>query len=110
VNVATWALFLVSGTAAPGGAGPTGPPTNGFATNYGTELSPLVRLDWTNGDASAYTRIYNTTVSFDNLLAIRNPGITLWQSGSNYSLGQVFKLTHFKNGQESAALTVVWNG
>ena len=93
--------MLSGGVAAASGPGPTGPPTSPFTSEHGSPAK--YRIHWSNGDATAYTRIYQNSSVPVNLLGTENPGRTsfnsaLLVSGDPYNL----ILTHFKNGQESA--------
>lgn len=105
MNLATmFAIFAVTGTEAedPGEA-PTGPPTGVSHSYYGSPQK--VRLHWVNED-SAYTRIYGeqgTCPGTPPFVWVVNPGVTSYDSSFLESNDpHRFKLTHYKNGQESA--------
>ena len=114
MNLATmFAVFAVKGAAAADpGPGPTGPPTGLSVVNGGTEVSPLARIHWTNGDATAYTRIYKRVSNCsgaESLLTTVNPGITSFDSSITVAAG--FLVSHYRNGQESAKTScVAWDG
>ena len=98
----TGAMLTVSGAiAAPPGPGPTDPPTLLTAENYG--VPDKARISWTNGDAAAYTKIYQRTSNCggaESLLTTVNPGIVSFDSLVTVKSG--FLASHLRNGQESA--------
>ena len=106
------ALSLVSafmdGEAATAGAGPTGAPSGGTWDGYGSgaETEQLLRLEWTNTDATAYTRAYNGAVQPGNLIdSAALPGATSMDTSLSAYASYTINITHYKNGQESAADT-----
>ena len=106
MNLASaFALLAVKGSAAaPPGPGPTDPPTNVTAVNYGAP--DKARISWTIGDAASYTRVYqrdDDCVANETLLTTVNPGIASFDSLVTVSSG--FTASHFRNGQESAKAT-----
>lgn len=95
------------------GPGPSAAPSGLNTVTYGTPKK--VRVRWTNGDATAYTRVYSEPggcpVSSPALDATLNPGVTSWDSPYLDS-GQVrgFIARHYKNGQESGSSNCATGG
>ena len=115
MNLATvFAIFAAKGSApATPGSGPSGPPTGLSVEPYPNDTpppAPKARLAWTNGDATAYTRVYqraNNCSGGESLLETRNPGQTGFDSEVTGDKG--FLVSHYKNGQESAKTDcVLW--
>lgn len=105
------ALFLgqVAGIPSGPGPGPSGAPTNATVSEYDAPNNKW-RVGWTVGDSSAYTRVYETTLggAFNtaSLRATENPGVTFNDTGISTSTDRRFWITHYRNGQESAAIFV----
>lgn len=104
MNLATmFAVFMMKGTAVDPGDPPTGPPTNVVSSHYGSPTK--VRLSWTNGDATAYTRIYmeqGTCPGTPPFYIAQNPGVTSVNTAFLHSNDpHRYQLSHYKNGQES---------
>jgi hypothetical protein len=102
MTIATqFAFFAVSAVVTPGD-GPTDPPSDGFAEVY-NDPPGFHRFRWTNGDATAYTRIYDGAVSPGNLIGTVDPGITSFNTTIPKASAGTANVTHFKNAIESAA-------
>ena len=101
-----FALLLVSASVS-AGSGPSAAPTGGSVEEYGGPPTKW-RIRWTNGDASAYTEIYDGAVDPANLITTQNPGVTSFNSQVAGSSSGTFRLRHKKNGQFSAALEVAY--
>ena len=100
-------LMVRPGSLTAPGPGPTGPPTDVSSQVY---TSPeKIRVTWTNGDSTAFTRIYMEQGSCPGtppFVDIVNPGITSFNSAFLRSADpHRVQLTHFRNGQESAKTT-----
>lgn len=91
-------LLLVNADPVPG-AGPTGPPTGVTTTTYG---GSLIRISWTNGDATAETYAYRQTGGEPLNLGFTDAGETTYDTGET-DLG-TYGVAHFKNGQYSAVV------
>lgn len=101
-------FFVMTGPAvAPPADPPTGNPSNPQTDTHGGPLK--WRVYWTNGDATAYTRVYygDPGVSFDSatLLQVELPGATQANTTLIASADDedqyTFWLVHYKNGEES---------
>ena len=87
-------LQLLAGApnAVPGGPlGPSAPPSNLTRYYYS---GVRIGLEWTNGDATAYTRIYWNGA----YLKQKDPGISSDETAKTSGL---FGISHYKNGQET---------
>jgi len=111
--IETLAMILVAGTVAAPAPAPSGAPVSPFITTFG--VSPQFwRVNWTNGDATAYTRVYVADLGdvFANAVfqGSTNPGGTSFDTAIEFSIligsQKTFFVTHRKNGQESSAVSV----
>ena len=62
-------------------------------------------MGWSTGDASAYSRVYNPTDGA--LIATKNPGVLSHDTGLP-DVTTTLWVSHYKNGQESAKVSVVY--
>jgi len=85
--------------------GPSGAPTAVSATPVGTVANAAdgrINLTWTNGDATAQTRIYNG----GSLLATASAGATTYSvTGLNANTSYTLTVKHYKGGSESSGAT-----
>lgn len=100
------AFFATQFPAVEQGPGPTGPPTNGNAWAYrNNNYDLIIKLSWSNGDPTAYTRIYHY-IGFEDLYDTVNPGVSAYETLEDAQNPEEFRLRHFKNGQESTTLVI----
>lgn len=97
-----FAMLLVSGEPTTPGDPPAAAPSGGVATAYGGPPSKA-RVDWVNGDAAAYTRVYKGTVTPANLQTYALPGVTVIFTDILWDPPGTIRLTHYKEGVESSA-------
>lgn len=101
----TLALVLLSGPATAVLPGPLAAPTSPSTAHYGG-IPGSVRVNWSNGDVTAYTRIYADGDPSPTFTA--QPGDTTLMTQLTASVGHGFELRHYKNGLESAGVTTTW--
>lgn len=116
--------FLIPGTVATPGAGPSGPPTSPSFSFY-EESEPgngKIRVQWVTGDATAYSRVYSAPGPGGSFIGATfkgsvNPGITSFDTDLDSCSVEIdctpattndFTLfvTHFKDGIESTDVSV----
>jgi hypothetical protein len=93
------------------GSGPTAAPSSFSVQSYGSPAK--VRCRWTNGDASAYTRIYKESGvcgGIASLVDTVNPGQTVVELSITWTPQNGYHATHYKNGQESAESNCAQSG
>lgn len=94
------ALLIVAGDPAASGDGPSAAPSSPNSDSSWGYPSKYV-IEWVNGDATAYTEIYENSITPANLLHTANPGITQWLSTITVGTSKLLYLRHYKNGQGS---------
>jgi len=99
------ALVFLGAEPAAAGDGPSAKPASVEVSGYGGPPTKW-RFDFVPGDATAYTRLYIGTVDPANLYGTQLPGLTNFNTDLTDT--GVANLTHYKNGQESAALQVLY--
>ena len=90
-------LAMARANAIQSGAAPDGPPTDVVLSYYaGTKR----RLDWTSGDDLAASRVYYKVGGVYTFIRQEAAGVTSSETGD--TTHDVFGVSHYKNGQESA--------
>lgn len=85
------------------------PPTSPTTARRGG-IPGFVEVGWTNGDATAFTRIYVDVDSSFAPYAVVNPGATTWGSDIAADQPYTFYLTHARDGLESVQVAATWAG
>lgn len=89
-------VYLASG----GNTAPTASPSNVARYTY---AGSKIGVSWTNGDATAQTRVYRSTGGVWSLIGTAAAGETTWETG--FTSGTLFGCSHFKNTVETAIVT-----
>lgn len=90
-------LLLMGADDVTAGDPPSGAPTSVATTTY---AGVLIRVTWTNADATAQTAVYLQQVGEDILLGYADAGATSYDTGA--ADAGTYGCAHFKNGQYSA--------
>jgi hypothetical protein len=97
-------FYLGQGDPFAAGSGPSDAPSSAWADKYGGGDGKL-RMTWVNGDATAYTRIYDAEPTGQAPDYVANPGEVSYDTNYSWADSDTYYLTHYKNGQESASTT-----